>query len=170
MSRRASVVRRLGHKPWFASFVRRAVVPVDTVLGRLTNGRILTVGRRELPTLMITTIGRVTGKSRTLPLLYAPDAGGYVVIGSNFGQHHHPAWSANLLANPVATVQIDGASVPVTAAHVQGVERQRLLDLLTIYWPAYRTYEVRAANRELRVFRLAPRAAAQPDEPGRVAS
>jgi deazaflavin-dependent oxidoreductase (nitroreductase family) len=162
MSRRASVVRRLGHKAWFARFVRVIVVPLDTVLGRWTKGRILSVGRRELPTLLITTTGRLTGRPRTVPLLYAPDGDGFIVIGSNFGQPHHPAWSANLLADPRATAILDGVSMPVVATFVNDPERTRMLDLLVSYWPAYRTYEVRASNRELRVFRLAPVTAAAP--------
>jgi deazaflavin-dependent oxidoreductase (nitroreductase family) len=105
---------------------------------------------------MITTVGRVSGKPRSLPLLYAPDDDGFVVIGSNFGRPDHPSWSANLLANPSAVVQVDGQTVRVTATYARGAERRRLLDLLVGYWPAYETYTTRAANRELRVFRLVP--------------
>ena len=38
----------------------------------------------------------------TNPILGVPDGGGIVVIGSNFGQAHHPAWVHNLRADPRA--------------------------------------------------------------------
>src|SRR5690606_9897492 len=107
-----------------------------------------------LPSLLITTTGRTTGKPRTNPLLYAPDGDGFVVIGSNWGQAHHPAWSANLLANPHATVTVQGTPISVRARLAEGAERERLRALLLRVWPAYATYEQRAAGRTLRIFRL----------------
>ena len=76
-----------------------------------------------------------------------------MVIGSNFGQTHHPGWSANLLANPAATVNLRGQLIPVRARLVRGEERDSLIARLRRMWPAYATYETTAA-RTLRVFRL----------------
>src|SRR6266511_1024705 len=79
---------------------------------------------------------------------------GPVVVGSNWGQAHQPAWSANLLADPQATVTLDSEQIPVRATLVTGPDRDRLWEALRAEWPAYRTYERRAAGRELRMFRL----------------
>ncbi len=155
MNRYSRLVRRLGHQPWFAALGRR-VVPVDRWIQRVSGTRFTVIGRHGLPALLLTTTGRRSGEPRTQPLLYAPDGDGYVVVGSNWGQAHHPAWTANLLAHPEATVVVDGATVPVRAALVTGAERDRLWRLLVETWPAYVTYERRAGGRYLRVFRLTP--------------
>jgi deazaflavin-dependent oxidoreductase (nitroreductase family) len=149
-------VRSLGHRAWFAVFLRRVVVPVDAVLGRLTRGRLVAFGSRTFPSLMLTTVGRRSGEPRTVPLLYARDGDAYVVIGSNFGQTHQPAWSGNLLAHPAAEVTAGGRTIPVVARLATGAERDRLFAILVAIWPAYRTYEIRSGGRDMRIFRLEP--------------
>ncbi len=151
----APLLRRLGHQRWFAR-VFRTLVPVDRLLGRATGGRFVALGLDGLPSLLLTTTGRRSAAPRTSPLLYAPDGDGYVVIGSNWGQPQHPAWTANLLADPVATVTLHGRRIPVLATLATGADRDRLFDLALRVWPAYQTYQHRAAGREIRVFRLAP--------------
>src|SRR3712207_1826103 len=56
------------------------------------------------PILLLTTTGRKTGRSRTWPLTYLPDADRLIVIASNGGQPNHPAWYLNLRANPHVSV------------------------------------------------------------------
>ncbi len=150
----ADLARRLGHKRWFARLFRM-LVPLDRALGRVTKGRVVALNLDGLPSMLITTTGRVSGEPRTNPLLYVRDGDGYVVIGSNWGQPNHPAWSANLLADPLATVTLDGRRIPVRATLGTGAERERLLGLLLVMWPAYQTY-IERAGRQIRIFRLAP--------------
>ncbi len=150
--RLVAMVRRLGHRRWFLRMAR-AYVPVDSLIARLSRGRLVAMGLRGLPFFLITTIGRRSGTPRTVPLLYLPDDPDFVVIGSNFGQTHHPGWSANLLSNPGATVNLRGQLIPVRARLVLGDERDTLITRLREVWPAYATYETTAA-RTLRVFRL----------------
>lgn len=153
MSVLSSFARRVGGTRFFA-LVGRAYVPVDRLIGRLSRGRLVALGQRDLPSLLITTTGRSSGKPRTNPLLYARDGDGFVVIGSNWGQAHHPGWSANLLANPYATITLRGSHARVRAHLAEGAERERLRALLLTVWPAYAAYEQRAAGRTLRIFRL----------------
>ncbi len=153
MSALTSAVRRLGHYRWFAALGRR-LVPMDRfIMGhgpvRWSTGRMF-----GLPTLLLTTTGRRSSQPRTQPLLYVTDGEALVVVGSNWGQAHQPAWSANLLADPQATVTLDSEQIPVRATLVTGPDRDRLWEALRAEWPAYRTYERRAAGRELRMFRL----------------
>jgi len=155
VSRLTSIVQRLGHRRWFAIAGRR-FVPVDRWLFRHTRGRWSVLDRSGLPSLLLTTTGRRSGEPRTQPLLYAPDGDGYVVIGSNWGQEHHPAWTANLLADSSAAVTVGEEVIPVRATLATGAERERLWALLVDLWPAYETYRERAGGRELRVFRLDP--------------
>lgn len=59
---------------------------------------------------MLTTTGARTGQPRTLPVLGLPDGDRFVVIASNFGQRHNPAWYHNLRAHPQATVTANGVT------------------------------------------------------------
>jgi deazaflavin-dependent oxidoreductase (nitroreductase family) len=83
------------------------------------------------------------------------DGDAWVVVGSNWGQQHHPAWTANLLAHPDATVTLDGTDHPVRGRLLEGAERSRVWPRILLAWPAYKTYEERS-GRELRIFRLEP--------------
>jgi len=146
--------RRLGHRRWFAAIVR-PLVPADRLVGRLTRGRVVALGLA--PSLVITTTGRRSGQPRSNPVLYVRDGNAFVVAGSNWGRPRHPAWTLNLLADPAATVTVDGRRIPVRARQATGAERDRLWRLLVAEWPAYDTYVRRAGGRDIRVFRLEAR-------------
>ncbi len=148
------MLQRLGHRPWFAR-VGRALVPVDRVLQRVSRGRIGGIGPSVFPELLLTTTGRTSGLPRQVPLLYARDGDTLVVVASNWGQQHHPAWSGNLLAHPAATVEIRGKERPVTARLASPQEKSRVWPLVLQVWPAYDTYAERS-GRDLRVFLLEP--------------
>ncbi len=151
-----AAIRKAGHTTLFARLTPY-VVPIDRAIGRLSKGRLVTMGNRSLPGLLLTTTGRRSGEPRTHPLLYFRDGDGtLVVVGSNWGCDYHPAWVLNLLTDPAATVTLGGREIPVRAELAEGAERGRLWQLALKTWPAWDTYEKRAPNRELRVFRLVP--------------
>jgi deazaflavin-dependent oxidoreductase (nitroreductase family) len=148
----ASVLQRLGHQPWFAR-VGRTLVPLDRALQRVSRGRVGGIGPQVLPELLLTTTGCTTGLPRQVPLLYATDGPTLVVVASNWGQPNHPAWSANLLAEPAATVEVRGDVRPVRARLASPQEKERVWPLVVKVWPAYDTYAARS-GRELRLFLL----------------
>jgi deazaflavin-dependent oxidoreductase (nitroreductase family) len=150
-----ALLRRLGHRPWFAALGRR-VVPLDRWIERKTGGRLTIVGHNAVPQLLLTTIGRKTGQPRTTPLLYAQVGSDWVVTASNWGQPHHPSWSTNLIANPDASIEVSGQHVDVYATLTGGAEREQLWAAVTQVWPAYDTYAERS-GRHIRVFRLTRR-------------
>jgi deazaflavin-dependent oxidoreductase (nitroreductase family) len=155
MSRYTALLRRLGSRRWFAAGGRLAT-PLDRRLYRWSHGRWSAIGRTRLPTLLITTTGRRSGLPRTQPLLYATDDADLVVVGSNWGQAQHPAWTANLLACPDARVTLGDRGFDVRATLVTGAERDRLWPLVLRIWPGYAAYAERAGDREIRMFRLSP--------------
>jgi deazaflavin-dependent oxidoreductase (nitroreductase family) len=132
------------------------MVPVDTALHRSTRGRLRLGALAGVRTLLLRSVGRRTGQPRTTPLLYVRHTGGYLVVGSNWGGERHPDWSANLLANPAATVTVNGRDVAVRARSLTDDERDALWPLLVRAWPAYEHYVVRAGGRRLRIFLLEP--------------
>ena len=129
------------------------IVPLDTLVHRATNGRFGLTDLGGVDSLLLTTIGRRSGEAREVALTCAPYQDSYLVAGSNWGGATHPAWSANLLANPEATVTAHGRSWPVRARLLDGDERERMWTVLAEHWPPYRVYAARA-GREIRVFIL----------------
>ncbi|MFE6847303.1 nitroreductase/quinone reductase family protein [Streptomyces sp. NPDC057686] len=59
-------------------------------------------------------VGSRTGRLRPTPLFHVSHDGGCAVVGSDFGQGHHPAWTANLLKTAHAFVACEGRQMPVT--------------------------------------------------------
>lgn len=155
MSHYTALLRRIGAQRWFA-FTGRLLAPLDRRLYQRTGGRWSAIGRHQLPTLLLTTTGRTSGLPRTQPLLYTTDGDTYVVVGSNWGQAHHPAWSANLIAQPDARVTLGDREFDVHADLAAGDERDRLWHLVQPIWPSYAAYAKRADGRQIRIFRLTP--------------
>lgn len=107
------------------------------------------------PTLLLTTIGRKTGKEATVPANYMQHGEDVIVVGSLAGLEHHPYWALNLEANPRAWVQIRERRWEVRARKVDAEERARLWPILTnhfFFWGHFQKY----SEREFKVFVLSP--------------
>jgi deazaflavin-dependent oxidoreductase (nitroreductase family) len=105
--------------------------------------------------LLLTTTGRRTGRERTMPLLYVPDGGRFVVVGSNGGDARPPAWWLNLQKQPAARVQVDRKHHRVSARPALGEERDALWALLEQSYRYYADYR-RRTSREIPVVVLEP--------------
>ena len=84
-------------------------VPFHRLLFRLSNGRLL--GELEgHGVLILVTRGRKSGKPRSSPLMYFKFEGSddLIIVASNYGQDHHPAWYLNAAADPNVSVEIKG--------------------------------------------------------------
>jgi deazaflavin-dependent oxidoreductase (nitroreductase family) len=92
---------------------------------------------------MLTMTGAKTGQRRTSPVLGVPDGDNLVVVASNYGQRHHPAWYHNLRAHPEATVTVGGACRRVRAHEAVGEERERLWQRDMTVYPGRAAYERR---------------------------
>lgn len=109
-----------------------------------------------LPTLILVHRGRKSGREHRTPLSYIRIGDAFGLAGSNFGQPHHPAWSANLIAHPDAAVELDRKHIRVRARCVSDEEKEALWPRFVAIWPAYNTYRART-DRNIRVFVLEPR-------------
>jgi len=103
--------------------------------------------------LLLTTKGRKTGKSRTLPLAYVEYKGEYVVVASNGGAEKSPAWWLNLSAAETAEIQVGGESFEVEWSHAPREQRMEYWRKLQAAIPAYRMYRIRT-DREIPIIRL----------------
>jgi deazaflavin-dependent oxidoreductase (nitroreductase family) len=99
------------------------------------------------PVLLLTTIGARSAKQVTVPVMYVRDGSGYVVIASKSGAPTNPAWYYNLVANPLARVEIGTESFTVEAREVQGQERDRLFEVAADNLPMFAEYQRRTARR-----------------------
>jgi len=135
------------------SAVLKYCMPVlDRPLMRLSRGRIsLTYG---LPTLLLTTTGRKSGEARSAPLLYIRYGKEMGLIGSSFGSTRHPAWYLNLMANPQASVLLDGETFAVTAREATPEERKELWLRATRLYGGFEKYETRVGDREIPILVL----------------
>ena len=119
-------------------------VPLHLFLFRISGGRIF--GRLEGDgSLILVTEGRKTGKRRSTPLLYfeVGEPGEYIVVASNYGQGHHPAWFLNVAANPSVSVEITGERFAAEARIAEREEGVALYD------------KVAAANARFAAYRAA---------------
>jgi len=79
-----------------------------------------------LPLLLLTTTGARSGQPRTTPMIYLKEGTRLVVFAANGGSKNNPAWYHNLLANPLAQVEVGKEAYQVTGAEAESSERERL--------------------------------------------
>lgn len=146
------LVRVLGRTRAFSWIASRALPPID---GRFHDHPLTTLGT-DFPLCYLTVRGRKSGEPRTVPLLFVRDGDRVVLIASNWGQAHHPAWALNLAAAGEATVELpgDGARA-MTSRRATDEEFARYWSAALEFWPGYEGYR-RRAGREIRMFVLDP--------------
>jgi deazaflavin-dependent oxidoreductase (nitroreductase family) len=129
--------------------------PLENAMTFVSRGRVPLSGLL-VPSLVLHTVGAKSGIERDTPLMYCPEPNGCILVtGSNFARDTHPAWTANLMANPDAAVSLKGRRIRVHATLITEAERDAVWAWIEDQWPHYRDYEV-ASGRVLRIFRLAP--------------
>ena len=118
--RLAGFFSRLMRTRFARRFFLPYIAPVQLWLYRRTGGR-FQLSSLLLPSLVLVTTGAKSGLRRETPLMCLPRPdGAYLVAGSNWGQEHHPAWSANLLAHPDAEILVRRKSAPGACPAAQG--------------------------------------------------
>ncbi len=104
---------------------------------------------------VLTTTGAKTGRQRIHVVLGIPDGERVIVLASNYGRQHHPAWYHNLIANPRASIVIGGTPREVVASELTGAERESYYQRGVDVYPGFTLYRERA-NREIPVIALDP--------------
>lgn len=121
----------------------------DPDAGHLWDASVAGVAR-PVPTLLLTTTGRKSGRQIVLPLIYGESADGPVIIASKGGAPEHPAWYLNLQAEPDCQVQVAHDQFAATASVASGDQRQALWDAMAEIFPPYNDYQGRT-EREIPV-------------------
>ena len=101
----------------------------------------------NMPVLLLTMTGAKSGRTLTKPLVYTRDGDRIVVIASFAGAPQNPSWYLNLVANPVATVELGSERFQVRAAVASGEERQRLFDRQAEQMPIFADYQKKTSRQ-----------------------
>jgi deazaflavin-dependent oxidoreductase (nitroreductase family) len=123
---------------------------------RVSGGRWLGRFPSGAPVCLLTTQGRKSGQRRTVPLLFLADGDDLVVVASQGGAPADPGWYFNLVADPIAEVQIARRRFAVTARVVGAEEKAALWPRLVAIYPPYEVYQ-RRTTRAIPLVRLSPR-------------
>jgi deazaflavin-dependent oxidoreductase (nitroreductase family) len=148
--------RRLGRTAGFARVYRVVGPKVDPKIASIKDGRYLATVY-GFPILMLHHTGAKSGQQRVSPLVYVRDGDDFALVGTNFGQAKHPAWTFNLLAHPEVSVVIGPERVRVRAEPIDDAAAfKRLWPLFVDAYPGYADYLTRRPDLPPRMFRLRP--------------
>ncbi|MEO7910144.1 MAG: nitroreductase family deazaflavin-dependent oxidoreductase [Roseiflexaceae bacterium] len=122
---------------WVAKHVQR-YIETDGEHGHIYMGA---------PTLILTTLGRRSGKPRRLALIYGQDGDHYVVVASKGGAAQHPEWYLNLLDHPEVQVQVLADRFRANARTATPEEHKALWPRMTEIWHHYNNYQKKTTRQ-----------------------
>ena len=121
---------------WVEDHVRR-YLESDGEDGHIWNG---------VPTLLLTTTGRRSGRSFTTPLIYGRHGDHYVIVASKGGAPRHPDWYMNLSENPEVGVQVAADRFTARARTAGPDEKPEVWATMAEIWPEYDLYQTRTSR------------------------
>ncbi len=149
---------RLGATRLGVWIIKRIVSPAQRFLYRATRGGAFTTAGRGKNVLLLTTKGRLTGKSRTTPVYYLRDGDSIVICNVNPGFERVNPWVLNLRAHPIAKVQIGRDLAEYHAREATDLELNKYWPQLLELWPAYGEFFARSGQRAVFVLERPSRA------------
>lgn len=139
-----------------ANPIIRIMSRLNTWAYRLTGGRLGGTFLRGAPVVLLTVVGRKSGRALTVPLLYLRDGERVITVASKGGMDQHPLWFLNLVAQPEVDVQIGRDILPMRAHTCDAAERAHYWPKLVAMYRDYDDYQARTA-RQIPVVVLSPR-------------
>lgn len=109
-----------------------------------------------MPVVIVTTVGKKSGKLRKTPLMRVEHEGSYAAVASLGGAPTHPVWYWNIRALPDVEVRDKDRVGDFVAREVTGAERDLWWDRAVAAYPDYRDYQEKT-ERTIPVFVLDPR-------------
>ena len=110
---------------------------------------------RGMTTLLLITRGRKSGKLRRTALVYGRDGANYLLVASNGGAPHHPAWYLNLVENPEVELQVGANQFAAHARTAAPDEKLHLWQVMNKAFPQYDKYQAKT-GREIPLVILEP--------------
>ena len=118
-----------------------------------TNGGKVTGQFAGRPLLLLTSTGAKSGRAYTTPLVYTKDGERLVIIASKGGAPTNPDWYHNLVAHPMATIELPSERFQAKAVVTAGAERDRLFNQQAAQMPNFAEYQ-RNTTRKISVIVL----------------
>lgn len=151
---RTSWSARFGAHPAGLWIIKHVVSRIDRFVVRVSGGRIPPLSRLAVPTLLLTVVGRRSGREHTTPLVFVRDGERFVVGNARPAGERRNPWVINLRAAGGGRIQLSGRVIDVTARELEATEAERWWSALTQIWPAFA--DQYAATGERAVFVLEP--------------
>ncbi|MFE1833418.1 nitroreductase family deazaflavin-dependent oxidoreductase [Streptomyces sviceus] len=112
---------------------------------------------RDLPVVILTTLGAKSGKIRKTPVMRVEHDGSYAVVASMAGAPTHPVWYHNAVADPRVELQDGPVRQDMLAREVTGDEKALWWARAVEAFPDYAEYQ-KNTDREIPVLVLEPAA------------
>lgn len=109
------------------------------------------------PTLRLWTVGRKSGRERSVLLLYLDDGPRVIVVASYGGHSEHPEWWKNLEAEPNCRIwSAKRGAEDVVASELRGEAREEVWERLLGMYANYADYQEKTTRR-IPLIALTPR-------------
>jgi F420H(2)-dependent quinone reductase len=148
----APVLSRIGGTRAGVWVIGNLISPLQRRVIRTTGGRV-TLTRK--PVLLLTAVGRRSGRSRTVPLFYLRDGDNLIVCNVRPPGERRNPWPLNVRADPEVTICISGVAEPRIARDARPEEIDRLWPRLVALWPPYERFFARTHDRAIFVLEVA---------------
>lgn len=108
------------------------------------------------PVIVVTVIGRKSGREIPVALNFVERNGAWYICGSFFGLQTPPLWVKNLDANPRAWVNVLDKRTEVIASRPVGEERAEIWEIMVQEFPLWGYFQKFCRSREFDIFKLTP--------------
>ena len=142
------------YEPSALDWVREQVAEYEASGGT----RATTLRDTGIPVIVVTMRGASSGKVRKIALMRVEHDGQYALVASYGGRAQHPAWYANLVADPNVMIQDGPEPRDFTVREIDGDERATWWERAVAVFPTYAEYAVTAGEhgRTIPVFVAEP--------------
>ena len=100
-----------------------------------------------LPVVIVTSVGKSSGKLRKTPLMRIEHEGSYAAVASMGGAPTHPNWYHNLKVSPLVELQDGAVRKDYVARELDGQERDTWWARAVDAFPPYADYQARTSRR-----------------------
>jgi deazaflavin-dependent oxidoreductase (nitroreductase family) len=95
----------------------------------------------KMQQVLLTTIGRKSGKPHTVAVGTVPEGDGWIVIASNGGADANPSWWLNMVANPNVTLQVNDQVMKARMQEITNpADRERIWNNVVANGKGYANY------------------------------